>query len=271
MSIQIKELLPSDALSEAIEKLNYNFDQLILAGGGPQGPIGLQGIIGPNCAQGDRGSLWYESPTSGTAGAGVPLSIFVKDKILDGDGEVWEYDGANWIDTTINLTGPTGAVGNAGAGGEYLRYPGDFIGGGWVPKANGATQTIADSNDAPNFFGFYDNTDTTAQGVDTFIFGHNQDVTDSVNIGVTGTLPKMVILQANGANGITMSSREIFGIWHLISIYAENEQRERNYHFGKDAVGRHEKNQPPLQQEAHVFHHLRTTQIARRLRADPLD
>ena len=35
-----------------------------------------------------------KSPTGGTGGAGITGSIFIKDKILDGDGEVWEYDGS---------------------------------------------------------------------------------------------------------------------------------------------------------------------------------
>ena len=31
---------------------------------------------------------------------------------------------------------------------------------------------------------------------------------------------------------------DLLGIWHLLSIYSENKQGKRSYHFGKDAVGR---------------------------------
>jgi hypothetical protein len=233
MSIQIKELLPSDALSQAVEKLNYNFDQLILAGGGPEGPRGLQGIIGPNGVQGDRGSIWYESPTGGTVGANVPSTIFIEDKILDSDGVVWEYNGTTWVDTTINLTGPTGAAGNAGAGGEFLRYAGDYLGNSWVPKANGAQTPITTGNSSPNFFGFYDVTTPAAQGIDSFIFGHNQDVTDSTNLGATGDLPKMVILQSNPFGGISI------GLGSTFSTQAITTQVDFNTHaqIYKDGTG----------------------------------
>ena len=35
-----------------------------------------------------------------------------------------------------------------------------------------------------------------------------------------------------------MEIEDIFGTWHLLSIYSENEQGKRHYHFGKDAIGR---------------------------------
>jgi hypothetical protein len=46
MPITVKELLLSDSISEVVEKVNFNFDQLILAGGGPPGIQGVQGIAG---------------------------------------------------------------------------------------------------------------------------------------------------------------------------------------------------------------------------------
>jgi microcystin-dependent protein len=55
-NITIKEILASDKVSELVDKINFNFDQLLLNGGGPLGPIGGQGEIGPI---GPRGTLWF--------------------------------------------------------------------------------------------------------------------------------------------------------------------------------------------------------------------
>lgn len=69
----------SDGLAQAFDKINYNFEQLGFAGGGPAGKrglTGLPGISGPpgppglpgaRGAKGDRGSLWY-------TGKGAPAS-----------------------------------------------------------------------------------------------------------------------------------------------------------------------------------------------------
>ena len=78
MAINLKEILISDSDSIKLDKVNYNFDQLLAAGGGPKGPqgekgdAGLQGItgqkgeIGPQGNQGPVGlkgdsgaELWY--------------------------------------------------------------------------------------------------------------------------------------------------------------------------------------------------------------------
>jgi microcystin-dependent protein len=55
-NITIKEILSSDKISELVDKINFNFDQLLLNGGGPAGPIGIQGEIGP---LGPRGTAWF--------------------------------------------------------------------------------------------------------------------------------------------------------------------------------------------------------------------
>ena len=66
-NITIKELLAADTVSEIVDKINFNFDQLLLNGGGPIGPIGNEGEIGPI---GPRGTIWftvadlYTTPTS---------------------------------------------------------------------------------------------------------------------------------------------------------------------------------------------------------------
>lgn len=60
MPITIKEIFASDTISGAADKINYNFDQVILNGGGPAGPQGSQGVSGPAGPQGAGGSQGYQ-------------------------------------------------------------------------------------------------------------------------------------------------------------------------------------------------------------------
>ncbi len=60
MAITIQELIASDTISQAVDKINFNFDQLLLNGGGPVGPAGPLGPSGPIGGRGERGTEWYE-------------------------------------------------------------------------------------------------------------------------------------------------------------------------------------------------------------------
>ena len=57
-NIVIKEILASDTVSNLVDKINFNFDQLLLNGGGP---IGLTGVAGPTGPLGPRGTVWFTS------------------------------------------------------------------------------------------------------------------------------------------------------------------------------------------------------------------
>ena len=97
MAITIKELLASDTISQAADKVNFNFDQLLLNGGGPMGPQGPQGPPGPVGGRGIRGSQWYE-------GAVDPNTVIFpdleeNDSYLQSNGDVWEYNGTAWVNT----------------------------------------------------------------------------------------------------------------------------------------------------------------------------
>lgn len=68
MPINIQNLLDGDSLSQIVDRINYNFDQIVLAGGGPQGPRGIQGLRGPagppgpsgeKGEDGTKGSIWF--------------------------------------------------------------------------------------------------------------------------------------------------------------------------------------------------------------------
>lgn len=61
MAINIKEIFESDSENQRLDKINYNFDQILANGGGPagttgsQGSTGATGAIGPQGAQGPIG------------------------------------------------------------------------------------------------------------------------------------------------------------------------------------------------------------------------
>lgn len=57
--LNLKQILSGDNLSTVVDKLNYNFDQIILNGGGPQG---LRGILGGPGLPGPRGLIGNPGP-----------------------------------------------------------------------------------------------------------------------------------------------------------------------------------------------------------------
>jgi hypothetical protein len=117
MAIVIKEILASDTVSQLSDKINFNFDQLMINGGGPAGPIGPIGPIGP---VGPRGSVWFD-------GAGAPTTIIGAeegDYYLDTTtGDVYLYDGSSWT-LEGNIMGPQGPVGPQGPGNILFQIDG---------------------------------------------------------------------------------------------------------------------------------------------------
>ena len=124
MSIIIKDLLPSDITETSgnflslIDKINQNFDQIVINGGGPiglDGPTGPQGIPGP---AGVRGNQWFSGITAPTqsynTGALLTGDYFINEL---GDLNVY-YGGTGWTLTEINLKGPKGETGASGLNGS---------------------------------------------------------------------------------------------------------------------------------------------------------
>jgi len=58
--LNLKQILSGDNLSSVVDKLNYNFDQIILNGGGPQG---LRGNLGSPGLPGSQGLRGFTGPT----------------------------------------------------------------------------------------------------------------------------------------------------------------------------------------------------------------
>ena len=128
MPITIQEIIASDTISQLVDKTNFNFDQLLLNGGGPAGPAGPKGPIGPAGGRGPKGTTWYED-TATIAPGTTPTASFptatprVSDYYLRFNGEVWEYTGLTWSVTTVNLKGPTGPAGASGGFGLFFGSP----------------------------------------------------------------------------------------------------------------------------------------------------
>ena len=118
MPITIQELISSDTISQAVNKINFNFDQLLLNGGGPVGPLGLPGPTGPAGGRGLAGATWYNDPTPSPGTD--PNSLIIPtvgndDYYLQANGAVWQYNDTTllWVITPVNLTGPVGPVGTS--------------------------------------------------------------------------------------------------------------------------------------------------------------
>lgn len=83
MPITLKHINISDSDSIKLDKINYNFDQLVANGGGPAGP---QGSIGQNGPQGTTGQMGFQGVIGdeGVQGAEGPISENYWNKILPG-------------------------------------------------------------------------------------------------------------------------------------------------------------------------------------------
>jgi len=71
MAINLKQILLTDSDNIKLDKVNYNFDQLVANGGGPRGPRGLDGETGPQGITGAQGPQGISGPqgVQGASGA----------------------------------------------------------------------------------------------------------------------------------------------------------------------------------------------------------
>ena len=117
--INILNILAGDNQETIVDKVNYNFDQILSAGGGPQGqqgqvgptgPIGPQGPQGVQGVQGPSGTKWFvqdNTPASGSIGGSNPfLYPTLGDYWLDPDSanqDIYVFDGTSWTYTGFGL------------------------------------------------------------------------------------------------------------------------------------------------------------------------
>jgi microcystin-dependent protein len=137
MPIVIQDLIAADTVSQAVDKINFNFDQLILNGGGPAGPAGPVGPTGPVGGRGNRGATWYKdniiTPGSNPNSL-IIIGVNEDDYFLRSNGQVWQYNGAVWVQTVVDLLGPQGLPGAASG----FSYAGGFPGGASINNQNAA-------------------------------------------------------------------------------------------------------------------------------------
>ena len=111
--INILNILQGDNQSTIVDKVNYNFDQILSAGGGPQGqqgligptgPIGPQGVQGVQGLQGPSGTKWFvqdTTPASGSVKGNNPfLYPTLGDYWLDPDSadqDIWVFTATGWV------------------------------------------------------------------------------------------------------------------------------------------------------------------------------
>ncbi len=99
IDLRLINLQEGDSQSDVANKLNYNFNQILSAGGGAYGPIGIGGAVGsfgltgatgPAGFQGQRGNFWFvqtTEPQTGLTGA-TAGDYWVN---LSNDCEVFQY------------------------------------------------------------------------------------------------------------------------------------------------------------------------------------
>jgi hypothetical protein len=117
MAITIKELLAADSVSQIVDKINFNFDQIMLNGGGPPGGPGNPGGPGIPGPKGEKGTVWYYGDTdpNSLTFSDVKGDDYYLQSTTDSTGEegdVWIYNDVSlaWTNTGINLTGPAGTA-----------------------------------------------------------------------------------------------------------------------------------------------------------------
>ena len=117
--INILNILQGDNQSTIVDKLNYNFDQILSAGGGPQGsqgligptgPIGPQGYQGVQGVQGASGTKWFVQdapPIIGSVTGSNPWNYpTLGDYWLDPDSanqDVYVFTATGWVNTGYGL------------------------------------------------------------------------------------------------------------------------------------------------------------------------
>lgn len=88
--INLKQILQSDTPQERLDKINYNFDQLVANGGGPMGQTGSIGETGAQGVTGDQGP----QGTQGPQGVQGPA---------DESAEARWKDAASWSNGNLNI------------------------------------------------------------------------------------------------------------------------------------------------------------------------
>jgi len=115
MAIVVKPLKASDQLNEIIEKINFNFNQTKLNGGGPIGLPGKDSSV--KGIPGIRGNIWHYG--NGDPNLQVFGDLLDNDLYLEDSGVVWEctdHINQTWVLSGFSVKGETGETGADGLG-----------------------------------------------------------------------------------------------------------------------------------------------------------
>lgn len=115
-NLTIINLNPGDTQEDLINKINQNFDSIVVNGGGPQGadgkqgdqgPVGPEGPIGDTGVPGERGTRWFISDSSPVGGTAFNSEILIGDYWVNTTSgynkSVSVYATGGWISTGQNL------------------------------------------------------------------------------------------------------------------------------------------------------------------------
>ena len=129
MAINIKEIFENDSENQRIDKINYNFDQILANGGGPTGATGPQGDPGATGATGPQGA---QGPIGPKGDTGDYTDFFVTDTL---DPTLNQYSTVSIkrsLGATSLVLGDVSATGNGvinNYSGSSLKLIGDSFGG----------------------------------------------------------------------------------------------------------------------------------------------
>lgn len=87
MAINIKELFNADADNIKVDKINYNFDQLLANGGGPAGIKGDQGVTGNTGTKGQKGEIGNKGDEGSKGEQGTSANLWDRDDLTSGSND----------------------------------------------------------------------------------------------------------------------------------------------------------------------------------------
>ncbi len=87
MAINIKELFNADADNIRVDKINYNFDQLLANGGGPAGVKGDPGITGNTGTKGQKGEIGNKGDEGSKGEQGTSADLWDRDDLTSGSND----------------------------------------------------------------------------------------------------------------------------------------------------------------------------------------
>jgi len=134
MHFNTKYIFQGDSQKEIGRKINYNFDQILSFGVGPNGhmgPRGATGLYGPAGYRGTKGATgiranqWFKQPTQPLSSQTIPYDVWVDNS--SGDGDIytfgttgsWNYSGYSFFNSTY-FKSYSGILGPAGSTEKYV-------------------------------------------------------------------------------------------------------------------------------------------------------